>query len=304
MADEIKNIQKEPLNKTLQWYFNPVEQVRMLRYMPLQTKFTKETLIINENPVYPLEKDIKVAVSMFVDKDTNPRHLDLQLYYLTEVNKLTGRVFVLYANDSITDELLQTIKKYDIVYSSQPRTLYKQIGIGNLNKINLLFESLQWAKELKTDILFIIDVDLIPCYRWINDIKKLAFETDGYTFTSYNSDWVTFRTEMIGFNVKMWGSQTGLYSLNWLLENECTIMEEVWFHEVAKMYSASNWSERYRNYIEINKNDYTHLGYVKYTDILGTDINTNQDRNENVLWKGYSKEEDYERRIEEIVNKQ
>lgn len=289
----MENIKKEPLNKTLQWYFNPIENVRMLRYMPLQTKFTSETLSINENFVYPLEKDIKVVVSMFVDKETNPVHLDLQLYFLTEINKLTGRVFVLFADDSITDELLQTIKKYDVVYSNQPTTLYKQYGIGDLNRINLLFQSLQWAKELKADILFTIDVDLIPMYNWVDDVRKLAFETDGYTFTSYNSDWVAFRTDMIGFNVRIWSSQTSLYSLNWLLENECTIMEEVWFHEMSKIYSSSNWSERYRKYIFDNRNDYTHLGYVKYTDILGVDINTNEKRNSNVLWKNFTKEEEY-----------
>lgn len=291
----MEEVKKEPLNKTLQWYFNPIENVRMLRYMPLQTKFTKETLPINENFVYPLEKDIKISVSMFVNKDTNLEHLDLQLYFLTEVNKLTGRVFILFAEDNITDELLQVIKKYDIVYSSQPKTLYSQYGIGDLNKINLLFQSLQWAKSLNMDLLFTIDVDLIPMYNWTEDVKKLAFETDGYTFTSYNTDWINFRTEMIGFNVKIWSSQTSLYSLNWLLENECTVLEEVWFHEMSKIYSDSNWSERYRKYIFDNRTDYTHFGYVKYTDILGTNIETNENRNTNVLWKNFTKEEEYER---------
>ena len=44
MSEEVK---KEPLNKTLQWYFNPIEQVRMLRYMPLQTNFDSKNLPIN-----------------------------------------------------------------------------------------------------------------------------------------------------------------------------------------------------------------------------------------------------------------
>lgn len=284
---------KEPLNKTLQWYFNPVEQVRMLRYIPLQTNFNNKTLPINQNPVYPLEKDISVAAALYVNKDTNPVHLDLNLYCLTEINKLTGKVFVLYSEDNITPELVTIIKKYDIVYTTQPKTLYKQDGIGDLNKLEFYFESLLWAKELKAHLLFTIDPDLIAMYNWVNDVKKLAFETDGYTFTSYGEDWKHFRTEMIGFNVRIWTSQTAMYSLKWLLENECTIMEEVWFHEVAKILANSNWSQRYRKYVEEHRENYKSNGYVEYTDILGTSSEQKENVNEKVLWRTYTKEEEY-----------
>lgn len=37
-------IEKIPLNKTLQFYFNPIEPIRMLRYFPFQTKFEKENM--------------------------------------------------------------------------------------------------------------------------------------------------------------------------------------------------------------------------------------------------------------------
>lgn len=290
MSEEIK---KQPLNKTLQWYFNPIEQVRMLRYIPLQTNFNNKNLPINQNPVYPLAKDISVAVALYINKDTNPIHLDLNLYCLTEINKLTGRVFVLYSEDNITDELISIIKKYDIVYTTQNKTLFKQDGIGDLNKIEFLFESLLWAKELKAHLLFTIDPDLIVLYNWVNDIKNIAFETDGYTFTSYDSDWKQFRTEMIGFNVKIWSSQTVMYSLQWLLENECTIMEEVWLHEISKIISNSNWSDRYRKYIKENREDYKINGYVKYTDILGINSETKENRHEKVLWKTYTTKEQY-----------
>lgn len=296
MSNEIK---KQPLNKTLQWYFNPIEQVRMLRYMPLQTVFSSKNLPINQNPVYPLEKDISVTAALYVNKETNPVHLDLNLYSLTEINKLTGKVFILYSEDNITDELINIIKKYDIVYTTQTKTLYKQNGIGDLNRIEFYFESLLWAKELKAHLLFTINPDLIAMYNWVDDVKKLAFETDGYTFTSYNPDWKYFRTEMIGFNVKMWNNQTVMYSLQWLLQNECTIMEDFWFHEVSKILSNSNWSERYRKYIKANRDDYNAVGYVKYTDILGTNNETNENRHANVLWKTFTKQEQYN----EIYNK-
>lgn len=291
MSDEVK---KEPLNKTLQWYFNPIEQVRMLRYMPFQTNFNSKNLPINQNPVYPLEKDISVTAALYITKETNPIHLDLNLFFLTEINKLTGKVFVFYSEDDITSELISIIKKYDIVYNTQPKALYKQNGIGDLNNLEFIFESLQWAKELKSHLLFIIDPDLVAMYDWVKDVKKLAFETDGYTFTSYDADWKHFRTEMIGFNVKAWTSQTVTYSFKWLLENECTVMEEIWLHEVSKILSNSNWSKRYRNYVEANKNDYNTIGYVKYTDILGTNSSIIENRHEKVLWKGFTKEEEYD----------
>ena len=290
MSEEVK---QEPLNKTLQWYFNPIEQVRMLRYMPFQTIFNSKTLPINQNPVYPLAKDISVAAALYVNEETNPVHLDLNLYYLTEINKLTGKVFVLYSEDNITPELVNIIKKYDIVYTTQNKSLFKQEGIGDLNKLEFYFESLLWAKELKAHLLFTINPDLIAAYNWVDDVKKLAFETDGYTFASYNPDWKHFRTEMIGFNVRAWNSQTAMYSLQWLIKNECTIMEEVWFHEVAKILSNSNWSQRYRKYVEEHREDYNSIGYVQYTDILGTNSSTNENRHENVLWKDYTTEEEY-----------
>lgn len=290
MSEEVK---KEPLNKTLQWYFNPIEQVRMLRYMPFQTNFNSNNLPINQNPVYPLERDISVVVALYVNKETNPVHLDLNLFFLTEINKLTGKVFVLYSEDNITSELINVIKKYDIVYTTQAKTLYRQTGIGDLNKIEFYFESLLWAKELKAHLLFTIDPDLVIMYNWVNDVKKLAFETDGYTFTSCNPDWKHFRTEMIGFNVKAWNSQTVMYSIQWLLENECTIMEEIWFHEMAKILSNSNWSQRYRKYITEHKEDYNSIGYVKYTDILGINSETKDKRKEEVLYPTFTNEEEY-----------
>ena len=290
MSEEVK---KQPLNKTLQWYFNPIEQVRMLRYLPLQTNFNVKNLPVNQNPVYPLERDISVAAALYVTKETNPFHLDLNLYFLTAVNKLSGKVFVLYSEDNITPELVTIIKKYDIVYTTQAKTLYKQVGIGDLNKIEFIFESLLWAKEQKAHLLFIIDPDLIAMYNWVDDVKKLAFETDGYTFTSCNPDWKHFRTEMIGFNVRAWSSQTVMYSLQWLIKNECTIMEEVWFHEIAKILSNSNWSKRYRTYVEATKGDYVSNGYVKYTDILGTNSETNENRHADVLWKSFTTEDQY-----------
>lgn len=287
------NITKQPLNKTLQWYFNPVEQVRMLRYMPFQTNFNNKNLPINQNPVYPLEKDISVATALYINKETNPIHLDLNLFFLTEINNLTGKVFIFYSEDDITPELISVVKKYNIVYNTQLNSLYKQTGIGDLNKIEYLVESLQWAKEIRAHLLFTIDPDLVVMYNWVDDVKKLAFETDGYTFTSYGSDWKHFRTEMIGFNVKAWTSQTVTYSLHWLLENECTIMEEVWLHEVSKILSNSNWSDRYRKYVEKNKDSYNTIGYVKYTDILGTDSETKENRKEKVLWRTFTTEEEY-----------
>lgn len=290
MSEEVK---KEPLNKTLQWYFNPIEQIRMLRYMPFQTNFNSNNLPINQNPVYPLERDISVVVALYVNKETNPVHLDLNLFFLTEINKLTGKVFVLYSEDNITSELINVIKKYDIVYTTQAKTLYRQTGIGDLNKIEFYFESLLWAKELKAHLLFTIDPDLVIMYNWVNDVKKLAFETDGYTFTSYNPDWKHFRTEMIGFNVKAWNSQTVMYSIQWLLENECTIMEEIWFYEMAKILSNSNWSQRYRKYITEHKEDYNSIGYVKYTDILGINSETKDKRKEEVLYPTFTNEEEY-----------
>lgn len=290
MSEEVK---KEPLNKTLQWYFNPIEQIRMLRYMPFQTNFNSKNLPINQNPVYPLEQDISVVAALYVTKETNPVHLDLNLFFLTTINKLTGKVFVLYSEDNITPELINIIKKYDIVYTTQNKTLYKQAGIGDLNRLEFYFESLLWAKELKAHLLFTIDPDLVIMYNWVNDVRKLAFETDGYTFTSCNIDWRHFRTEMIGFNVRAWNSQTAMYSLHWLLENECTVMEEIWFHEMSKILSDSNWSERYRKYVTEHKGEYNSIGYVKYTDILGTNSETKDDRNDKVLYPTFTSEEQY-----------
>ena len=291
--DEKNNIQKEPLNKTLQWYFNPVEQIRMLRYMPLQTIFDSKTLPVNENPVYPLEKDISIAAAMYVNKETNPQHLDLNLYCLTKINKLTGKVFVLYPEDNISQKLIAIIKKYDVVYSTQKKSLYKQVGIGDLNEYEFLFQSLLWAKEMKVHILFTIDPDLIAMYNWVDDVKKLAFETDGYTFTSHGVAWRHFRTEMVGFNVKAWTSQPVLHSIKWLMENECTILKEVWLHQVSTYISNSNWSDRYRNYVKEHREEYTNLGYVKYTDILGIEETTIKNRNSKVLWKAFTTEEQY-----------
>lgn len=170
----------------------------------------------------------------------------------------------------------------------QPELLFNQKEIGDLNELDCLFQGLLWAKEKNIDILIKCDPTLIACYKWIDDFDQIVKNSDGLTFTSYGEEWETFRTELIGMNVKYWTNDTILYSIKWLLENQCTVFLSIWLHEISKILAGINYSEKFRQYLKDNMIDYIHSGYVFWYDILGINENTMDKRHKDVLYKTYS----------------
>lgn len=294
----MEDIKKQKLNQTLQFYFNPIEPIRMLRYFPYQTNFNEQTLNLNTSNIY--NDKINIGVVLHIDQNTKPYILDLQLNSLIKFNQLDFNILCFYQKNDLTDQIKTILNKYQIEKIEQPEKLYFKEGIGDLNILDCIYQGLFWAKNKQIDILVKLDINLIGMYNWVEGLKELAFKTDGLTFNSYGDQWKNFRTECIGFNVNWWTSTPIKYSFVWLLQNKCTVELTSWLHELSKILDGKNYSNKKLDYMINNHIDYLHSGYVIWTDLLGINESNMEERHNNTLWKSYTKEEEYKKYADQL----
>lgn len=244
---------KEELNNTLKFYFNPLEPIRMLRYFPFQTDFSNLQII--EEQIYKQEP--KIGYSLFLNNKSELNDVKEKIEFLKE------NIIVFYFKNEIQKEIIDYLDQKNIERIEQPNKLFHHENIGDLNEIDSLFQSLLWAKEKQLDILVRVDLNTENLNK-INKLKELAFKTDGLTFSEYEKEWKNFDISLLGLNVKYWNLPQVVYSFKWLLENECSVELITWIHEIAKILSGNNYSQKYQTYLNENKIPYIYSGYVNW----------------------------------------
>lgn len=65
------------------WYFHPSETVRMLRYFQFNSKLDPT---IDLTPNY----SDNIEVGVVINANNKPAYVELQLYYLTQINKINS----------------------------------------------------------------------------------------------------------------------------------------------------------------------------------------------------------------------
>lgn len=290
MDDNIK--QKKALPTPHMWYFHPSETVRMLRYFQFNSKLDPA---IDLTPNY----SDNIEVGVVINANNKPAYVELQLYYLTQLNKINS--VLIYDNCSEKKEQLQQLaKKYNVDFYSTESPLLVDKQLGSLAELNCFYIGLMWANDKKLDILVKLEDKFIPCCNWINELKCLALATDATTFTSWCEKYtLPARTECIALHVKTWIHQFALYNFKFCVENEMCVYIEIWIHEIIKALSYQNNSSKWNQYIKNNNVGYMYSGYAVWQDLLGTNRENNDNKNFNVLWHEKDKTEDYLR----ITNK-
>lgn len=276
----------QQIEKSLQWYFHPSEMIRLLRYFQFNLKFDNN---IDYTVHYNNDPTIGVVIGTYGDLS----FVDLQLYFLKNINHIDN---ILIHDDCSPDkdQLKKLAEQYNVDFYSTPNKMWYQKDIGSIGELDCIYQGLLWAKSKNIDILVKIDSKLLPCFNWVENLKQSAILSEANTFSSYcTKELYNFRSECIGFNVNNWSTDYPLQGFSWGIENQCTVLTNIWIHELAKTISGNNYSNKWKEYCNNNKNGYLHSGYYIWTDILGTNKYTNENRHDNVLYKTYSKKEDY-----------
>lgn len=284
---------EEIKDKALMWYFHPSEIIRLMR-VKLYDNISSE---IDLTPKY--ENDLKISV--VINSFGNIPYLNLALYYLINVNHIYD---ILVYNDFNSNEndvklLCKSFKafnsKLNITFHSPEKQLWRNESVGSINDLNCFYIGLNWAKEIKSDILIKFDEKLIPCYKWIDDFKDLVLKSDGITFSSYSEkNKFPFRLDCVAMNVNAWTNSFVIDHIRWQIDNEFPVYSEFWFDQMAKQLDFQNFSEKYNKFKKENYNEFIYSGYVHWYDILGIDLKSNKKRkNDKILWKDFKSKEDY-----------
>lgn len=228
---------KQTLVKSVQWYFHPNESARILRYFQFNMQFDKT---IDYTPIYSDDISVGIVITDIEDKKL--------------LEKIKFENVLLYGND-----LKDIAEKYKFDYYESPN-LFKQDGIGNLHDINAILIGLYWAKTKNIDIL--IKCSLKEFTDNFNLIH-LAKSTDGNTFCDVGKN-CGINTSYLGLHVKSWSDNYPIQCMEFVIQNELVVLPEIWLHELAKTIAGNNHSEKWKTYLEINKIDYLHSGYVQW----------------------------------------
>lgn len=273
--------------QALEYYTSPCEVVRLGRVLPyLQNN---KIDLPNFNPQYSDNIKIGVVVCTY---GAIP-FIELQLYFLKVINKIEKIAIIDDCSDK-KSELIQLCKEYNVDFISTSTHLpyIKNVG-SNGDTAGILF-GLQWAKKNNLDILVKLSRRLIPCFEWITNFKKLVLNSHALTFSSYClSDCFNFRTECFGMNVNAWNTPYIIDLMKSNINNNYIIFAEYWFHELAKLLSYNNISEKWLKFNKKQNLDYFKSGYALWLDLLGNNRYNKDLRNPNVLWHMYSKPIDY-----------
>lgn len=278
-------------DRSLMWYFHPNEIVRMMR----SQIYDDIDMNVDLTPNYTSDPKIGVVIGTY---GAIP-YIDLALHYLINVN---GIKHVLIHDDG--SDQIKGFQKVQNIYNKIPgvkvdlystgKNLWHKSCIGSLGDQNCFAIGLKWAKENNCDILLKFSRRLIPCFKWVDDFKKLVIDSDGITFGSYClKDKFPLRTELLGMNVNAWTNEYTMNILSWFIENEYPTFAEFFMDKMAKILDFHNFSKKYKDWKESHYYGFLHSGYVHWYDILGTDRYSNKDRNLNVLWHQFKNEEAY-----------
>ena len=276
----------------LQWYFHPNETVRLMRCILFDNIDTS----IDLTPTYNENLKIGVVIGTY---GATP-YVDLGLHYLKNINGIE-KILVHDDCSNEKNQLKTLCDNYNVDFYSTEKNLWHKACVGSLGDQNCFFEGLQWAKNNDLDILIKFSRRLIPCYKWIDDFKKLVIESDGITFSSYcEQDKFPIRTECMAMNVKAWTNPFILNMMKFYLKNQFCTFAEFIMSNMAKQLDYQNFSEKYDKYKKQNNHGYTYSGYVHWYDLLGNNRFNNQKRHEDVLWHMYTNEETYLNEINKI----
>ena len=271
------------MEKPMLYYFHQNEIVRIMRVRLLDSIDPQVDL----SPNY--SNDLKIGVVIGTCGATP--YIDLQLHYLKNINKI-DKILVHDDCSSEKEQLKELCNQYNVDFYSTPKNLFHKACVGSIGDQSCFYEGLLWAKRNNIDILVKLSRRLIPCYKWIDDFKKLILESNGLTFSSFcTKDPFPIRTECIGMNVNAWTNNYTMNHLKSSIDNEFPLFAEYWFDAMAKQIDDQNFSENHSQ---------LYSGYVHWYDLLGTCRFNTSNRHENVLWHQYSTENDYLKKLNEI----
>jgi hypothetical protein len=277
----------QQISKSMQWYFHPVERIRMLRYFQLNMQFDKT---VDYTPTYSENPEIGIIINA----NENIQYLDLHLHYLKNVNNFI-KILVYDNCSNIQKELKSLCNEYNVEFYSSPNKLYSDKEIGNISDIDIIYQGLLWAKQNNIEVLVKFNVDIIPCYNWKSNFLSLIKESNGITFASSvnNNDYnINFNSDFIGFYVPVWSSNYPLQCMLFTIQNEMPVCTNIWLHELSKTLSCNNFSEHWFNYCKQNKIDYLHSGYTHWNLLL----------NKDTLYTIKNNERDYFNKIEKVFS--
>jgi hypothetical protein len=270
------------INKSMQWYFHPVESVRMLRYFQFNIKFDSS---IDYTPKYSNNPSLGVVINA----DKQIEYLDLHLHYLKNVNNINN--ILVYDNCSDKQNEIKTLcEQYNVEFYSPEQSKFESKEFGNISDIDVIYQGLLWAKQNNIEVLIKFNVDFIPCFTWTNSLLNLITESDSITFTTHiqNENYnINFLSDVIGLYVPVWTSQYALQCMLFAIQNEMTICPNIWFHELSKTMSGNNYSEKWYNYNKQNKTGYLFSGYANWFNILSTN------KHEKTLCYMFNNEEEF-----------
>lgn len=284
---------QQQIPKSLQWYFHPIETIRMLRYFQFNIKFDNT---VDYTPHYSNNPEIGVVIGTCGSLP----YIKLHLHYLKNINGI-NKILVHDDCSNEKDELKKLCDQYNVDFYSTNSPMFYKEQVGSVGDTNAIYQGLLWAKQNNIEILVKLSRRLIPCYEWKTDLIELVKSSDAITFSSYcTKDPFNIRTECMGMYVPAWTKQYPLQCMQFTIENEIPIFAEFWFHELTKTLSGNNYSEKWFNYCKQNKFGYLHSGYAHWKTIAGTCRFNNDNRHENTLWHMYSKDEEYLNKLNEI----
>ena len=277
---------------SLKWYFHPNETIRMMR----TRLFESINIETNLTPKY--SNDLKIGVVIGTYGATS--YIDLGVHYLKNINGI-DKILIHDDCSPEKDDLKRLCDENKIDFYSTNENMFHKRYVGSIGDQNCFFEGLKWAKENNLDILIKFSRRLIPCYRWIDDFKKLVIDSDGITFSSYcEQDKFPIRTECIAMNVNAWTNPFILNAMEFYIKNKICNFAEFFVDSLAKQLDYQNFSEKYEKYRKEHFTGQLHSGYVHWYDLLGTNRYNTNNRHKNVLWHMYSSENDYLNEINKI----
>ena len=282
------------LEQALQHYRSPYETYRLRRFQPYLSDNNYN--IPKFDPSYDQNAKIGVAVCTYGALPI----IDLQLYYLTKVNNIQDVVIIDDCSPQKND-LINLAKYYNVDFISTTTHLpyIKNVG-SNGDTAGILF-SLQWAAKKNLDVVVKLSRRLVPCYKWIDNFKQLVLDSNALTFSSYCvGDKFNFRTECFGMNVKAWNEPYIINLMKKNIDNNYIIFAEYWFHELAKLLSFNNISEKWLSFDKKQNLGYFRSGYALWLDLLGDNRYNQHLRHDDVLWHIYNTPQQYLDKINSI----
>lgn len=271
------------MDKPLLWYMHGDERVRMLRY------YVREQMdpSIRLTPEYPENPRIGVVISTY----GSIPYLDLNLHYLINVNHLN----VLIHDDCSPDceALIALCEKYapNARLYITPERLWHKTHVGAFGDTSSFLVGLNWAHNLKLDILVKLSRRLVCLSEFAPKLAALAKQSDAFTFGTYcPRDDFPLRTECMAMSVKAWSHKFVASRIAMVLKQEFPIYAEFWFHDMARTIAYYNGSRKYRDFIEKQNLGPLYDGYAQWTDLTGS---TRYDKTPNALWHIANPTSDY-----------